>query len=123
MAGDAQATNNALAAISANLHPGNWVKTDRAEENIRSFNQWFEQYKRWTNVCIRGVPLDDSIKWDILIAAGGPNLHDVMGESNPEGILLLTTMHDEVTRRLSRRRGANTAAVYSNLQFECHPTT
>ena len=84
MAAEAQVTNNALAAISANLHPGNWVKSDRAEENLRSFNQWFEQYERWTNVCIRGVPLDDSMKWDILIAAAGHDLHDIMKEAGVE---------------------------------------
>ena len=84
MAGDARPTNKALAAISANLHPGHWVKTDRAEENLRSFNQWFNQYERWTNVCIRGVALDDSMKWDILIAPAGPDLHHNMKEAGIE---------------------------------------
>ena len=56
MAGQA-AVNQALAAISVNLHPGNWEKTECADENLRSFNQWFEKYRRWTNVCIRDVAM------------------------------------------------------------------
>ena len=81
MAGDAQAANSALAAISANLHPGTWTKSEHTEENLRSFNQWFERYERWTNVCLRGVNLDDSMKWDVLIAAAGSDLHDIMKEA------------------------------------------
>ena len=76
-----QAANQALAAISVNLHPGNWEKTEHADENLRSFNQWFEKYRRWTNVCLRGVPMDDSMKWDMLVAAAGNDLHDIMLES------------------------------------------
>ena len=76
-----QAANNALAAISANLHPGHWVKTEAAEENLRSFNEWFDSYQRWTNVCLRGVQMDDSMKWDMLVAAAGTDLHDIMKEA------------------------------------------
>ena len=76
-----QAANQALATISVNLHPGNWEKTEHTDENLRSFNQWFEKYRRWTNVCLRGVPMDDSMKWDMLVAAAGNDLHDIMLES------------------------------------------
>ena len=69
-----QAANNALMAISANLHPGNWDKCEEADENLRSFNQWFDKYLRWTNVCLRGVEMDDSMKWDMLVAAAGNDL-------------------------------------------------
>ena len=79
--GDQAAANQALAAISVNLHPGNWEKTEHADENLRSFNQWFEKYRRWTNVCLRGVVMDDSIKWDMLVAAAGTDLHDIMQEA------------------------------------------
>ena len=80
MAGQA-AANQALAAISVNLHPGNWEKTEHADENLRSFNQWFEKYKRWTNMCLRGVVMDDSMKWDMLVAAAGNDLHDIILEA------------------------------------------
>ena len=77
-----QAANNALAAISGHLHPGAWQKTERAEENLRSFNEWYESYKRWTNVCLRGIDMDESMKWDMLIAAGGKDLHNFIKEAN-----------------------------------------
>ena len=76
-----QAANNALAAISANLHPGNWDKSEDADENLQSFNVWLEKYRRWTNVCIRGINMDDSMKWDMLVATAGNDLHDIMKEA------------------------------------------
>ena len=65
------AANNALAAISANLHPGTWDKSEDADDNLRSFNKWLAKYQRWTNVCLRGVNMDDSMKWDMLVATAG----------------------------------------------------
>ena len=76
-----QAANSALAAISAQLHPGKWTKAERAEENLHQFNKWFQAYKRWTNVCLRGITMDDSMKWDVLLAAGGEDLDNVMKEA------------------------------------------
>ena len=81
MGDQAQAANNALAAISANLHPGNWEKSEDADENLRSFNEWLEKYRRWTNICVRGINMDDSMKWDMLVATAGTDLHDVMKEA------------------------------------------
>ena len=81
-----QAANNALAAISAHLHPGQWQKTERAEENLRSFNKWFEAFTHWTNVCLRGINMDDSMRWDMLIAAGGDDLHNIIKEAEIQPI-------------------------------------
>ena len=94
---DQAAANQALAAISVNLHPGNWHKTEHADENLRSFNEWFERYRRWTNVCLRGVQMDDSVKWDMLVAAAGTDLHDIMLEA---GIVTeLRQAADEIAHR------------------------
>ena len=71
----------ALAAISASLHPGGWTKGEGTEENLRSFNQWFEAYGRWTNVCMKGIDLDITQKWDLFVATGGTDLHDVVKEA------------------------------------------
>ena len=79
-----QAANNALAQISGHLHPGKWEKTERAEENLRSFNKWYESYKRWTNICLRGIQMDDSMRWDMLIATAGDHLHDIIKEASIE---------------------------------------
>ena len=77
-----EAASNALAAISGHLHPGQWQKTKRAEENLRSFNKWYDSYKRWTNVCLQGIQMDDSMRWDMIIAAGGEDLHNFIKEAN-----------------------------------------
>ena len=75
------AANNALAQISGHLHPGQWKKTERAEENLRSFNKWYEAYRRWTNICLRGIQMDDTMRWDMLIATAGDHLHDIIKEA------------------------------------------
>ena len=96
MAGQ-NAANTAMAAVSANLHPGNWTKTEKAEENLRSFNKWIDKYRRWTNVCLRGVDMDDSMKWDMLIAAAGDDLHDIIKETAI--VLEAITAQDEIPHR------------------------
>ena len=58
MAEAARAAQVVMSAISANLHPGGWTKGENTEENLRLFNEWFESYERWTNVCMKGVDLD-----------------------------------------------------------------
>ena len=77
-----QAAKNLLAAISGHLHPSQWQKTERAEEYLRSFNKWYDSYKGWTNVCLRGIDMDDSMRWDMIIAAGGEDLHNIIKEAN-----------------------------------------
>ena len=81
MAGAQHAAQVAMSAISANLHPGGWTKGENTEENLRSFNQWFESYGRWTNVCMRGVDMHITQKWDLFVATGGSDLHDVIKEA------------------------------------------
>ena len=80
------AAQMAMAAISANLHPGGWTKGEGTEENLRSFNQWFESYERWTNVCMKGMNLDITQKWDMFVATGGTDLHDIVKEA---GIIMI----------------------------------
>ena len=112
-----QATNTALANISAQLHPGRWTKTERAEENLRLFKKWFQSYKRWTNVCLRGVPMDDSMKWDMLIAAAGDDLHDIIKES---GIVLeAIEPEDEIPHRpyTTDSKRNNLLKIYFWLMF------
>ena len=76
-----QAANSTLATISGHFHPGAWTKVDSPEENARSFNEWYDRYQRWTNICLRGFNMDDSMKWDMMVAAGGKDLHNVMKEA------------------------------------------
>ena len=75
------AAQMAMAAISANLHPGGWTKGESTEENLRSFNEWYESYQRWNNVCMKGMALDITQKWDMFVATGGTDLHDVVKEA------------------------------------------
>ena len=75
------AAQNAMALIGANLHPGGWKKGDSHEENLRTFNKWFKAYGRYTNVCLRGVNIDDTQKWDIFAATGGDDIYDAMEEA------------------------------------------
>ena len=75
-----QAANSTLATISGHFHPGAWTKVDSPEENARSFNEWYDRYQRWTNICLQGFNMDDSMKWDMMVAAGGKDLYNVMKE-------------------------------------------
>ena len=79
MAGAAQ---NALAEIAANLRPGNWTKTKTSEEDVRTFNVWYKSYGRWTNICMHGINIDDMQKWDLVVATGVPDLHNVIKETD-----------------------------------------
>ena len=51
------------------------------DNKLPEVNKWYDSYKRWTNVCLRGIVMDDSMKWDMLIAAGGEDLHNFMKEA------------------------------------------
>ena len=75
------AAQNAMALIGANLHPGGWTKGESHEENLRTFKKWYKAYCRYTNVCLRGVNIDDTQKWDIFAATGGEDLCDAMEEA------------------------------------------
>ena len=62
---------------SSQSAPGNWAKGELSEENLQTFNLWFESFNRWTNVCMRGLALEISQKWDLFLETYGPHLHNI----------------------------------------------
>ena len=68
----------ALAAIAANLAPGEWVKTNSAEENGVSFSKWITKYERWESIACGGLGHTPQQRWNLLLATGGSDLEDIL---------------------------------------------
>ena len=58
---------SALAQIAANIHPGKWTKGESSLESLCMFHLWIDTYNQWTNICLMGVVLNDTQKWDLLV--------------------------------------------------------
>ena len=68
----------ALAAIAANLSPGEWLKTTSAEENGTSFDKWIQKYERWESIACGALNHTDTQQWNLLLATGGSDLEDII---------------------------------------------
>ena len=68
----------ALATIAANLSPGEWVKTNSAEENGASFDKWIRKYERWESIACGALNHTISQRWNLLLATGGTDLEDII---------------------------------------------
>ena len=68
----------ALATIAANLSPGEWVKTNSAEENGVSFDKWIRKYERWESIACGGLGHTPAQRWNLLLATGGSDLEDII---------------------------------------------
>ena len=68
----------ALAAIVANLSPGEWSKTNSAEENAVSFAKWITKYERWESIACGGLNHTIQQRWNLLLATGGSDLEDIL---------------------------------------------
>lgn len=64
-------TKAAMAQVAASAHPGQWVKGETSEENLRKFNLWIEAYQHWTSLVLHGANWGDVLKWNLLIVTGG----------------------------------------------------
>ena len=58
------------------------AKDREGRGELRSFKKWLDSYNRWTNVCLRRINMDDSMRWDMIIAAGGDDLHNIIKEAD-----------------------------------------
>ena len=68
----------ALAAIAANLSPGEWSKTNSAEENGTSFARWITKYERWESIACGALNHTIEQRWNLLLATGGSDLEDIL---------------------------------------------
>ena len=68
----------ALAAIAANLSPGEWSKTNSAEENGVSFSKWITKYERWESIACGALNHTIEQRWNLLLATGGSDLEDIL---------------------------------------------
>ena len=67
-----------MAAIAANLAPGEWTKTTAAEENGTSFSKWITKYERWESIACGALNHTIEQRWNLLLATGGSDLEDIL---------------------------------------------
>ena len=64
-------------ALANNLSPGKWESDPASpEENLRTFNEWVEEFDRWIRHC--GVPLQIQQRWALMIATGKEDMKDLV---------------------------------------------
>ena len=66
-----------LAGFATHLSPGKWESDPASpEENLRTFNEWVEEFERWIDIC--GMGLNIQQKWALMIATGREDMKDLM---------------------------------------------
>ena len=66
-----------LAGFATHLSPGKWESDPASpEENLRTFNEWIEEFERWIDIC--GIDPPDQQRWAMVIATGKEDIKDLI---------------------------------------------
>ena len=66
-----------IATLAGQLNPGKWTRDPASpEENLRTFNEWVEEFDRWIDIC--DMQLSEKQRWALMISTGKEDLKDLL---------------------------------------------
>ena len=66
-----------VTTLASQLIPGKWTADPASpEENLRTFNEWVEEYERWIDLC--DMQLSEKQMWALMISTGKEDMKDLV---------------------------------------------